>query len=96
MADELRVEYPTDPLLRAVGRVAVIGILLRLRTPMLAVEQFRNDLDAALARAAGTAIDGAGTLRVVVRWNDEEVIVDVEGPGGSEQLRRERVHRPRR
>ena len=49
MISELRVEYPSDPSLRAVGRVAVIGVLLRLRTPMMAVEQFRSELNEALA-----------------------------------------------
>lgn len=73
--------------------MAVIGILLRLRTPMLAVEQFRNELDEALSRAAGGAVDGSGTLRVVVHWNDQEIAVDIDGPGGSEHLRRDRVRR---
>ncbi len=91
MVDALRVEYPNDPTLRAIGRVAVIGVLLRLRTPMMAVEQFRNELDAAIVRAGGGLT--SGTLSVTARWDEDEIEVEINGPGGTERLHRPRIRR---
>lgn len=93
MNDELRVEYPCDPALRSVGRVAVIGVLLRLRMPMMAVEQFRSELDAALASVAGSGADPSATLSVHVRWDDADINVMITGPDGAERLTRHRIHR---
>ncbi len=93
MNDELRVEYPCDPALRSVGRVAVIGVLLRLRMPMMAVEQFRGELDAALAAVAGSCKDPGAILSVHVRWAEADINVIVTGPEGVERLSRPRIHR---
>lgn len=93
MADELRVEYPCDPALRAVGRVAVIGVLLRLRTPMVAVERFRSDLEAALAAAAGASPDPASLLSLVASWDDDEMLVTIDGPASTQRLRHVRTPR---
>lgn len=87
------MEYPDDPALRAIGRVAVIGVLLRLRTPVMAVEQFRNELDAALDRASGGPSATSGTLRVVASWDDDGVEVEVAGPASTERLHRPRIRR---
>ncbi len=93
VSDVVRVEYPCDPALRSVGRVAVIGILLRLRLPMMAVEQFRSELDAAIGRAAGDDPDPGDSLAVTARWDDTHIVVDIAGPAGSETIDRPRVFR---
>ncbi len=87
------MEYPCDPALRSVGRVAVIGVLLRLRMPMMAVEQFRGELDLALASVAGPEADPTARLSVHVRWNDADINVMITGPDGAERLSRHRIHR---
>ena len=91
--DELRLEYPSDSSLRSVGRVAVIGVLLRLRLPMAKVEEFRNELDAAIALAAGPDPDPRSTLVVTARWDDAEIEVDIAGPASSQRLNHPRVFR---
>ncbi|MFW2382052.1 MAG: hypothetical protein ACN4GZ_09865 [Acidimicrobiales bacterium] len=93
MNDEVRVEYPCDPALRSVGRVAVIGVLLRLRMPMMAVEQFRTELDAAIGLAAGSDPDPRTTIEVRARWNDAEIAVDITGPASTQHLSRPRLYR---
>ena len=87
------MEYPCDPALRSVGRMAVIGVLLRLRMPMMAVEQFRTELDVALASVAGAGDDPTANLSVHVRWDDADINVLITGPEGVERLTRHRIHR---
>ncbi len=91
--DELRVEYPSDPTLRSVGRVAVIGVFLRLRMPMIAVEQFRNELDAAIARAAGPDPDPQSVLTVTAQWDEAHISVEISGPASRERLSYPRAYR---
>jgi hypothetical protein len=93
VAHELRLEYPCDPALRSLGRVAVIGVLLRLRTPMVAVERFRAEVEAALAAAAGVSPDPASLLSLVAKWDDDEMEVTIEGPAGTKRLRHVRSAR---
>ncbi len=93
MTSELRVEYPCDAALRAVGRVAVIGVLLRLRTPMMAVEQFRSELNDALNAAAGDSPGPEETLSVLVRWDDRQMAVTINGPATSLSVVRPRIQR---
>lgn len=93
MISELRVEYPSDPSLRAVGRVAVIGVLLRLRTPMMAVEQFRSELNDALAAAAGENPEPDDTIALVARWDDKQIVVTITGPASVETITRRRIQR---
>ncbi len=91
VSDQLRVEFPCDPALRSVGRVAVIGVLLRLRMPMVAVEKFRSELDRAIGLAAGAAPDPRAALTVNARWDEAQVIVEISGPAAKRTLRHTRV-----
>jgi hypothetical protein len=93
VTDELRVEYPCDPSLRSVGRVAVVGVLLRLRMPMATVELFRNELDTAIGLAAGSNPEPRSVLTVWARWDAEELAVDITGPASRQHLSHPRVYR---
>jgi hypothetical protein len=93
VSDQLRVEFPCDPALRSVGRVAVIGVLLRLRMPMVAVEEFRSELDAAIGLAAGVDPDPRAVLKVNARWDEAEIAVEISGPASEQMLGRPRAFR---
>ena len=60
---------------------------------MMAVEQFRSELDAALSAAAGEDSGPEEMLRLHARWDDQTIVVDIAGPGGDQQLSRPRLHR---
>jgi hypothetical protein len=93
VSDQLRVEFPCDPALRSVGRVAVIGVLLRLRMPMTAVERFRAELDMAIGLAAGAEPDPGDVLTVQAQWDEAQIAVEISGPASNQKLGHPRVYR---
>lgn len=73
--EQLQVAFPASPTFTRIGRVAVVGLALRLGHDVATVEKLRSAVDAAVA-----ALQGAGRIGVRASWTASELTVTLENP----------------
>lgn len=73
--DQLQVAFPASPTFTRIGRVAVVGLALRLGIDIATVERLRSAVDTAV-----TALQGAGRIRAEASWNPAELRITLSNP----------------
>lgn len=74
-ADQLQVAFPATPTFTRIGRVAVVGLALRLGLDVAAVETLRGAVDEAVS-----ALQGPGRIGIGATWTDHELTVSFDNP----------------
>ncbi|MEM7273535.1 MAG: hypothetical protein AAF547_10680 [Actinomycetota bacterium] len=76
--EQLQVAFPASPTFTRIGRVAVVGLGLRLGIEVSTVEQLRAAVDAAV-----TALQGAGRISAHASWTATALTVTIGNPAAS-------------
>ena len=74
-ADQMEVAFPASPTFTRIGRVAVVGLALRLGIDVTTVERLRGAVDAAVS-----ALQGAGRIRAEASWTPAELRIELSNP----------------
>lgn len=75
ITDDLRVAFPATPTFTRIGRVAVVGLALRLGIDVATVERLRGAVDAAVS-----ALQGAGRITAEATWTPAELEIALTNP----------------
>lgn len=73
--EQLQVAFPATPTFTRIGRVAVVGLALRLGHDVTTVEKLRTAVDEAVS-----ALQGPGRIGVSASWTATELIVTLDNP----------------
>ena len=73
--DQLQVAFPASPTFTRIGRVAVVGLALRLGIDVSTVEKLRSAVDAAVA-----ALQGPGRISAHATWTPSELHITLSNP----------------
>ncbi|MEM7326018.1 MAG: hypothetical protein AAF531_23225 [Actinomycetota bacterium] len=73
--EQLQVAFPASPTFTRIGRVAVVGLALRLGIDVSTVEQLRSAVDAAVS-----ALQGDGRIRAAASWTANSLSVIISNP----------------
>jgi hypothetical protein len=73
--DQLQVAFPASPTFTRIGRVAVVGLALRLGIDVATVERLRSAVDTAVS-----ALQGAGRISAMASWNPAELRITLSNP----------------
>ncbi len=73
--EQLQVAFPATPTFTRIGRVAVVGLALRLGHDVATVERLRGAVDEAVG-----ALQGDGRIGVRASWTPTELTVTLENP----------------
>lgn len=73
--EELQVAFPATPTFTRIGRVAVVGLALRLGHDVATVERLRSAVDEAVE-----ALQGSGRIDVRASWSATELTVTLANP----------------
>jgi hypothetical protein len=73
--EQLQVAFPATPTFTRIGRVAVVGLALRLGHDVATVEKLRSAVDEAVS-----ALQGAGRIEVRASWTATELTVILANP----------------
>lgn len=73
--DQLQVAFPASPTFTRIGRVAVVGLALRLGIDVSTVEQLRTAVDTAVS-----ALQGEGRISAHASWNPKELNITLSNP----------------
>lgn len=76
--DQLQVAFPASPTFTRIGRVAVVGLALRLGIDVATVERLRSAVDTAVS-----ALQGAGRINAEASWGPAELQVTLSNPDAS-------------
>lgn len=68
--DQLQVAFPASPTFTRIGRVAVVGLALRLGIEVSTVEQLRTAVDAAVS-----ALQGSGRISALASWTPSDLTI---------------------
>lgn len=74
-SDQLQVAFPATPTFTRIGRVAVVGLALRLGIDVSAVEQLRTAVDLAVG-----ALQGGGRISTHASWNASALEIALSNP----------------
>lgn len=74
-AEQLAVAFPASPTFSRIGRVAVVGLALRLGVEVSTVEKLRGAVDTAVA-----ALEGEGRIDVTARWSNDWLEIALANP----------------
>lgn len=74
-SDQLRVAFPATPVFTRIGRVAVVGLALRLGVDVSSVERLRAAVDLAVG-----ALHGPGRIETTGRWSDDTLTIELTNP----------------
>lgn len=73
--EQLQVAFPASPTFTRIGRVAVVGLALRLGIDVSTVEQLRSAVDVAVS-----ALQGDGRIRAAATWTADNLTVIISNP----------------
>lgn len=73
--DQLQVAFPATPTFTRIGRVAVVGLALRLGIDVSTVEQLRRAVDGAVS-----ALQGPGRISAHASWTPSQLSVTLSNP----------------
>jgi hypothetical protein len=73
--EQLQVAFPASPTFTRIGRVAVVGLALRLGHDVATVEKLRSAVDEAVQ-----ALQGGGRIGVRASWTTEQLTVTLNNP----------------
>ncbi len=73
--EQLQVAFPASPTFTRIGRVAVVGLALRLGHDVATVEKLRTAVDEAVS-----ALQGSGRIEVRASWTATELTVTLDNP----------------
>ncbi len=73
--EQLQVAFPASPTFTRIGRVAVVGLALRLGHDVATVEKLRTAVDEAVS-----ALQGRGRIGVRASWTATELTVTLDNP----------------
>ncbi len=73
--DQLQVAFPASPTFTRIGRVAVVGLALRLGIDVATVERLRSAVDTAVS-----ALQGAGRINARASWSPAELQITLSNP----------------
>jgi hypothetical protein len=74
-AEEMAVAFPATPTFTRIGRVAVVGLALRLGVDVSTVERLRGAVDAAVS-----ALQGAGRINATASWDGDNLEISLTNP----------------
>lgn len=73
--DQLQVAFPASPTFTRIGRVAVVGLALRLGIDVSTVEQLRTAVDTAVG-----ALQGEGRISAHASWTPTDLTITLDNP----------------
>ncbi len=73
--DQLQVAFPASPTFTRIGRVAVVGLALRLGIDVSTVEQLRTAVDTSVS-----GLQGAGRISVHASWTPTDLTITMSNP----------------
>lgn len=73
--EQLKVSFPASTTFTRIGRVAVVGLALRLGIDVSTVEQLRSAVDTAVS-----ALQGDGRIHVRASWTSTSLTVTINNP----------------
>lgn len=73
--DQLQVAFPASPTFTRIGRVAVVGLALRLGIDVSTVEQLRSAVDSAVS-----ALQGRGRISAHATWTPADLTITLSNP----------------
>ncbi len=73
--DQLQVAFPASPTFTRIGRVAVVGLALRLGIDVSTVEKLRAAVDTAVS-----ALQGSGRISAHASWTPAELHITLSNP----------------
>ncbi|MGI9599365.1 MAG: hypothetical protein ACR2QK_24595 [Acidimicrobiales bacterium] len=73
--DQLQVAFPASPTFTRIGRVAVVGLALRLGLDVSTVEKLRTAVDSAVS-----ALQGSGRISAHASWTPTELQITLSNP----------------
>lgn len=73
--DQLQVAFPATSAFTRIGRVAVVGLALRLGIDVSTVEKLRAAVDDAVS-----ALQGAGRISASASWTPSELTITLDNP----------------
>lgn len=73
--DQLQVAFPATPTFTRIGRVAVVGLALRLGMDVATVELLRTAVDRAVS-----ALQGPGRISAHASWTSDELEITLSNP----------------
>lgn len=73
--DQLQVAFPASPTFTRIGRVAVVGLALRLGIDVSTVEQLRSAVDASVS-----ALQGSGRISASASWTPTDLTITLSNP----------------
>lgn len=73
--EQLQVAFPATPTFTRIGRVAVVGLALRLGHDVATVEKLRTAIDESVA-----ALQGSGRIEVRASWTRSDLTVTLDNP----------------
>ena len=73
--EQLQVAFPASPTFTRIGRVAVVGLALRLGHDEAALDRLRRAVDEAVI-----ALQGPGRIDVRAAWTDHELTITLRNP----------------
>ena len=73
--DQLQVAFPASSAFTRIGRVAVVGLALRLGIDVSTVEKLRAAVDDAVS-----ALQGAGRISASASWTPDELTITLDNP----------------
>lgn len=73
--DQLQVAFPASPTFTRIGRVAVVGLALRLGIDVSTVEQLRTAVDNSVS-----ALQGAGRISAHASWTPSDLTITLSNP----------------
>lgn len=73
--DQLQVAFPASPTFTRIGRVAVVGLALRLGIDVATVERLRTAVDRAVS-----ALQGPGRISAHASWTPDELQITLSNP----------------
>ncbi len=76
--DRMTVAFPASPTFTRIGRVAVVGLALRLGVDVSRVERLRGAVDAAVS-----ALQGDGRISATARWSADRLEIELTNPQGT-------------
>ena len=73
--DQLQVAFPASPTFTRIGRVAVVGLALRLGIDVSTVERLRTAVDTAVS-----ALQGPGRISAHASWTPDLLAITLSNP----------------
>ncbi len=73
--DQLQVAFPASPTFTRIGRVAVVGLALRLGLDVATVELLRSAVDTAVS-----ALQGSGRISAHASWTPIDLTITLSNP----------------